>query len=60
MLCDDLEEWGGGWEGGRLKKGGDIYIHTHIADSLCCTSEMQHCKTTIHYFKKQTNSGHDL
>ena len=31
MLCDDLEGWGGGQE------GGDICIHT--ADSWCYTAE---------------------
>lgn len=30
MLCDDLVEWDGGWEGGRLKKEGIyIYIYTY-------------------------------
>ena len=37
MLCGDLEEWGGG-VGGRLKRDGDVHIH--IADSRCCTAEM--------------------
>jgi len=34
VLCDDLEGWGR-WE--EVQEGGDI--HTHTADSLCCTIE---------------------
>ena len=29
-----------------------IYIYTHITESLCCTAEIQHCKSTICQFKK--------
>ena len=42
-----------GWESGReVPEGGDIQIH--IAGSLRCTAETQHCKATIpQYFKKK-------
>ena len=35
MLCDDLEGWDGGWEGGPRGRG----IGIHIADLLHCTAE---------------------
>ena len=38
VLCDDLEGWDGGWEGGSRGRGyGDICIR--IADSFCSTAE---------------------
>ena len=37
MLCNDLQGWGGG-DSREVQEGGDIYIH--IADSLCCTAEI--------------------
>ena len=40
QLCDDLEEWDGEWAGGTLQREGVYtYIHTCIADTLCCTEE---------------------
>ena len=38
MHCGDLN-------GKEIQKGGDICIH--IADSIYCTVETQHCKPTI-------------
>ena len=35
----------GGGGGREAQEGGDICIH--IADSLCCIAETQHCKATI-------------
>ena len=44
MLCDDLEGWDGGWEGGSRRRG----ICILIADSQCYTAETaQHCKAMI-------------
>ena len=46
MLCDDLDGWDGGWEGGL--RGRDIYVIIyilseggciHIADSCCCIAK---------------------
>lgn len=36
MLCNDLEGWGEGWEGGPRERG-RVYIY--IADSCLCTAE---------------------
>ena len=44
MPCDDLN-------GKEIQKRGDICIH--IADSLGCISETQHCKATVSQFKKK-------
>ena len=45
MLCDDLDGWDGVGAGREVQEGGDIGVH--IADSLHCTAETQHCKTII-------------
>ena len=37
MLCDDVEEWDGEWEGGEVCVY--IYIYIYIADSLHCIAE---------------------
>lgn len=57
MLCDDLDESGGG---GGAPEGGDICIH--IADSLVVQQKLiQHCVNTIlnkikmtSWYKKQS------
>ena len=49
MLCDDLEEWGGG-VGGRLKREGIQLTHTVVRKKLT-----QSCKAIIlqlNFFKK--------
>ena len=33
MLCDDLEEWGGGGGGREAQEGDDVCVH--MAGSLC-------------------------
>ena len=38
MLCNDLEEWGGVGGGREAQDEGDIA--TFIADSCCCTEEI--------------------
>ena len=40
VLCDDLEGWDRGGVRGMLKERIYIYIHTHTADSLCYTAEI--------------------
>ena len=31
-----------------------VYVHTHIADSYCCTTETQHSTAIIHQLKEKT------
>ena len=37
MLCDDLDRWDQGWEGGP--QGTEYMYITYIADSLHCTAK---------------------
>ena len=45
MLCDDLGDGMGEWGRREVQEGGDVCVH--MADSLCCTAEKQHCQVTI-------------
>jgi hypothetical protein len=46
VLCGDLEEWDGEWEGGRLQRK-RIYVHTQLIDSVVQQKLTQHCKAII-------------
>ena len=45
MLCDDLEGWDGGLDGGEAQERGDTCILT--AHSHCCTAETNTTKAII-------------
>ena len=46
MLCDDLEEWDGGWVGGRLKSEG-INVYFWLIHVAMWQKPTQHRKAII-------------
>ena len=46
MLCDDLEGWGGGRMGGRVKREG-IYVYILLIHVIVQQKLIQHCKAII-------------
>ena len=50
MLCDDLEGWGGRWEGGRLRREEIyvcVYIYIWLIHFVVQQKLTQHCKAII-------------
>ena len=56
MLCDDLEGWGGGRMGGRVKREG-IYVYILLIHVIVQQKLIQHCKAIILQLKKEQVSA---
>ena len=56
VVCDDLEEWVGEWEGGS--KGG-TYICTQLIHAIVQQKPAQPCKTIILQLKQTNQQSKD-